>query len=284
MNLFRKAIRKLLREAIILQARGLGPQTFARIIEDLNGKATTVTAVPGGTIRFYTPSQLLIERAETLVSKEKDTIEWIESFEENSVFWDVGANVGTYSLYAATSRPVMTLAFEPLAANYHVLNRNIQLNELCNRVQAYCVAFSKDTQLGILSSPVPTMGAAINQFGTSCEVSRYWEGNAICSEQGMIGISIDDFVERFHPSFPNFIKMDVDGLEVEILHGAKKTLKDQRLKSLLVELNLTARDEYDCALLLLQKAGFTLVSSGERQGTKSQVASNHIFKRIGSSF
>jgi FkbM family methyltransferase len=284
MNLFKKAIRKLLREAIILQASGLGPQSLARIIEDLNDKAITVTSVPGGAIRFYTPSQLLIGRAETLVSKEKDTIEWIETFEENSVFWDVGANVGTYSLYAATSRRVLTFAFEPLAANYHVLNRNIQLNQLCDSVQAYCVAFAKDTQLGVLSCPVPTMGAAINQFGISGEVSRYWEGNASCLEQGMIGISIDDFVERFHPSFPDFIKMDVDGLEVEILHGAKKTLKDHRLKSLLVELNLTDRDEYDCALLLLREAGLTLVSSGEKQGTQSQVASNHIFKRIGSSF
>src|ERR1700731_1654383 len=123
MNLLKRAVYKLVREAIVLQVKGLEPQIQASIVEDLNNKAVTVTRVPGGAIKFSTPSPLLIWRANTAVSKEKDTIEWIGSFHENSVFWDVGANVGIYSLYAATTRPAMTLAFEPLAANYHILNR-----------------------------------------------------------------------------------------------------------------------------------------------------------------
>lgn len=280
MNLLKRAAYKLVREAIVLQAKGLEPQIQASIVEDLNNKAVTVTRVPGGAIKFSTPSPLLIWRANTAVSKEKDTIEWIGSFHENSVFWDVGANVGIYSLYAATTRPVMTLAFEPLAANYHILNRNIQLNQVSSRVRAYCVAFAKDTKLGILNSPSIAMGAAVNQFGVQGEMSPYSEFKGICIEQGMMGISVDDFVEWFQPSFPDFIKIDVDGLEVEILRGAKKTLQDQRLKSLLVELNQTDHAEYDCAMTLLQGAGLTLVSRGEIQGTESQVASNHVFKRI----
>ena len=80
--------------------------------------------------------------------------------------------------------------------------------------------------------------------------------------------------------FPDFIKIDVDGLEVEILRGAKKTLQDQRLKSLLVELNQPDHAEYDCAMTLLQEPGLTLVSRDEIQGTEAQVASNHVFKRI----
>ena len=37
-------------------------------------------------------------RADTFSSKEPKTLKWIEQFEDNKCFWDVGANVGLYSL------------------------------------------------------------------------------------------------------------------------------------------------------------------------------------------
>jgi len=80
------------------------------------------------------------------------------------VLWDVGANVGIYTLYAA-QREVTVCAFEPLAANYYVLNRNIQLNGLSGRICAYCLAFSGEARLGVLNTPVAVMGAALSHFG-----------------------------------------------------------------------------------------------------------------------
>src|SRR3954454_23342205 len=97
----------------------------ARIVEDLSEGMLTSVEVPGGSVKFFCPSPLLTNRAETLLTKEPDTIKWIDSFPAESVFWDIGANVGVYSLYAATRPGLSILSFEPLAANFHVLSRNI---------------------------------------------------------------------------------------------------------------------------------------------------------------
>ena len=47
--------------------------------------------------KFFTPNRLNYDRAMTFLTKEPDTIEWIESFENEMVFWDVGANIGIFS-------------------------------------------------------------------------------------------------------------------------------------------------------------------------------------------
>ena len=60
-------------------------------------------------------------RSSTFAIKEPDTLKWIESFDKNSTFIDIGANVGIYSIYAShfTSQ---VFSFEPDALNYSLLN------------------------------------------------------------------------------------------------------------------------------------------------------------------
>ena len=59
----------------------------------------------------------------SLLRRQPDTIAWIDAFQPNSVFWDVGANVGIYSLYAALRRGTRIVAFEPAAINYFPAGR-----------------------------------------------------------------------------------------------------------------------------------------------------------------
>ena len=92
----------------------------------------------GGDIVFFTPSSTAVWRAHTLASKEPETLEWIASFQPGDVLVDVGANVGTYSIWAAKTRSVRVFAFEPESQNYALLNRNIFLNNLSENVTAYC--------------------------------------------------------------------------------------------------------------------------------------------------
>lgn len=251
----------------------------AEVLEHLTEEAISVTTIPGGEIRFYTPTPLLISRATSVLSKETDTIHWIDGFERGSVFWDVGANVGVYSFYAATVKSACVIAFEPAAANFYVLSKNIELNRLGSQVTAYCLAFSEHTKLGVLNMASAKMGAAINQFGQCAEMSRYWEGGPGVATHGMIGFSIDDFIDQFHPRFPNYLKLDVDGLEMPILEGARRTICDPRLQSMLVELTITRDSERHHVLRFLEQAGFHLVSRGAMQGTQAESAANHIFQR-----
>jgi FkbM family methyltransferase len=279
MKFFSRAASAFLRRAIVWQALKLDYRNRARVVEQLSDQTITAVPVAGGQLVFHTPSQLLISRAESLLSKEADTIQWIDGFDKGAVFWDVGANVGVYSLYAARQRQASVVAFEPLAPNYFVLTRNIQSNRLSEQVRAYCLALCGESKLGVLNTPAPAMGVAISQFGACGEVSRYYEGGSEISTQGTFGMSIDDFAAQFHPPFPNHLKIDVDGIELPILTGASNVLGDPRLKSVMVELNVSHQDEYRAANRLLAKSGFQLLSKGERQGTETEIAMNHLFRR-----
>ena len=262
-----------------LPLKAIGLRSRARVLEPLTEDMISVTTIPGGQIRFFTPSPLLISRAVSVLSKEPDTIRWIDGFDDRAVFWDVGANVGVYSLYAAVRKAVSVLSFEPSAANFHVLSKNIELNQLCERITAYCVALSGQTRLGVLNIASSSMGAALSQFGRPGEMSPWSEGQRGATTHGMIGFAIDEFVAQFDPPFPDYLKLDVDGLELPILQGASRTLRDPRLQSIMVELSLTHNDDSHEARSLIEGAGLRFVSRGATQSTQTESGANHLFMR-----
>jgi FkbM family methyltransferase len=257
----------------------LRPGQRAQVLERLGESMITTTPIPNGQIRFCTPSPGLISRASSVLEKEADTIGWIDAFAEGSVFWDIGANVGVYSLYASVRRKARVLAFEPHAANYHILTSNIRINELCDRVAAYCVALADETRLGSLNMASAAMGAAWSHFGVQGEASPYWSGATRANAHGMVGFAIDDFIGLFNAPFPNHVKIDVDGLELAILTGARATLQDARLQSILVELHPRDAQEYAHALSIFGDAGFRLASQGGVQVAEGNEFINHVFVR-----
>jgi len=191
--------------------------------------ADVVSVGTGATqIWFRAASAKAIRRAETLLTKEPGTIAWIDTFAKDDVFWDIGANVGIYSLYAGKVRGARTLAFEPASFNHALLCDNIRLNRLSERVAAYALAFSDRTQIGELSFADAMPGAA---FATV-------EGDGAGDEHEVaLVFSVDEFITRFEPQFPNHIKIDVDGLEEQVLAGAARTLADPRMRSLSIEVD-----------------------------------------------
>jgi FkbM family methyltransferase len=270
---------RALREVASLPLRALGNGERGRALEKLTGTMVSEVGLPEGPLRFMTPTPLLQWRASSILSKEPDTIQWIDRFEPGDVFWDVGANVGVFSLYAARRRRVQVLAFEPSADNYMVLCRNVEINALEGHIVPYCLALAGNTELGVLNSPSREMGAALHQFGGRGETSRYWHGDSNICAQGMIGFTIDDIIRQFRPPFPARLKLDVDGLEWPILQGAGETLRDPRLQSIMVELTLSDQPEHNRAIAWLSDTGFDLVSRGEIQTAGGEVAANHFFAR-----
>ena len=214
---------------------------------------------PAGTIRFFCPGLLPERRAVELLTKEPETIAWIDGFSPGDVFWDIGANVGSYSLYAAL-RGVRTVAFEPAASNYFLLNRNIEINRMGDRISAYCVALSDVTRLAELHMQTTELGGAFNSFSEALD----WQGRPYTAafNQGMVGFDIDSFVGNFRPAFPTHIKIDVDGLEHRVLAGARETLADRRLRSVLIEID-GEREAYKAEIQsLMERSGLDLAQSG----------------------
>lgn len=271
--------RGLSRRLAMVPLKVVGGRMRAEALEALSAQMITETPIPGGLLRFYAPSPLLQERAVTAVTKEPDMVRWLDGFGKDAVLWDIGANVGVFSLYAAARAGCTVLAFEPAAANYFVLSRNIQLNQLNERIAAYGVALAGATGLGTLNLSSAAMGTSMSQFGKAGEMSRYWSGDGEAAAHAVVGFTIDDFIARFDPPFPTHIKMDVDGLELPILQGATNTLRDARLQAAMVELSVTNREEREQATRLLGDAGLAFVSQGDEQGTATEKAANHLFER-----
>ncbi len=217
---------------------------------------------------YFAPNAKCFMRTATVYSKEPETIDWINSFGDDETLWDIGANMGIYSIYAAANGRRKVVSFEPSPATFGVLCRSVELNGMDGRVFPYCIALGDKKKLSgfdMRTTVAGFAGSALDGYrddGTAVEHSFH---------QAAIGYTIDAFIAEFAPPFPNHIKIDVDGTDHLVLFGAERTLADPRLKSILVELVGGERQEKAAALLLA--AGFKL-----DQKSKS-ARGNRIFRR-----
>ncbi|WP_295883597.1 FkbM family methyltransferase [uncultured Thiohalocapsa sp.] len=149
---------------------------------------------------------------------------------EDDVFLDIGANVGTYSLLAA-SRGARVIAMEPVPGSYEALLDNVNLNRLQARIDARNLGVGgKRGKLEFSTSGGPTNHVV----------------PAGAPVEGTIAAAVDtlDRIAEYTP--PTMIKIDVEGFEAAVIEGATATLSQASLLALLIELNgLGARYGYN---------------------------------------
>lgn len=155
----------------------------------------------------------------------------------DGVLYDIGANVGTYSIYAGC-KGIEVYAFEPEASNYSLLNKNIRLNDLKN-VKAYCLALTNETSLSVLNLSTVESGGSLHAFSEKKDYAL--NDFTPVFEQGCVGMSLDD-VSAFLPK-PDHIKIDVDGFEHLVVNGGMNTIRNA--KSVLIEINTNVREHMD---------------------------------------
>lgn len=68
---------------------------------------------PAGKFKIRCLNMQMVERARLTTLKELETIRWIDSIPPDRVFWDIGANIGIFTLYAAVRKDIHVVAFEP---------------------------------------------------------------------------------------------------------------------------------------------------------------------------
>lgn len=226
-------------------------------------------------IIFDTSSSLAQWRGKTHLTKEPGTIRWINSFDVDDVLFDVGANVGVYSLYAALNRQVRVYSFEPSPFNFSTLCRNVALNGLSDKVSAFCLALSNRTVLDNLHISSLQVGAAHTGFQNS--VNEFGKPLNAVHKQATLGFRMDDFITFFNVPVPQHIKIDVDGAEALVVSGMSETLKNSAVKSILVELPSRAGGQSPSVLLPIQEAGFEVVQEEHPDGDTR--LSNYILKR-----
>ncbi len=186
--------------------------------------------------------------------KEPETIAWIEQdFKAGEVFYDIGANVGTYTLVAAAywKGAVRVVAIEPSAVNFARLIRNLTLNGSPQQVIPLPIALAQTTSLMPFHYENLVAGGSLHTLGEA----RNYQGNAFTplASVPLLAFDLDTLVEQFHLPQPTHLKLDVDGTELAILKGASQTLR--AVRSLLVELDV-AHPQTPQARIFLQEQGF----------------------------
>jgi len=169
--------------------------------------------------------------------KEPDTVQWIETFmKPGDTFYDIGANVGAYSLVAAKffQGAVRVYAFEPAFLNYTQLCRNLILNRCHEIVIPLSVALSDTTRIDAFNYHDLLAGGSLHTFGEA--VDHKGERFEPVLKQPVLGYRTDDLIDQFKLPVPNHIKIDVDGIEFSVLRGAERTLSNVELRSIVVEL------------------------------------------------
>jgi len=205
-------------------------------------------------LKFTVPNVLNYFRANSFSIKEPETLDWIDSMEENSILWDIGANVGLYGIYAAKKRSCIVYAFEPSVFNLELLARNIFINNLSEKITIIPLPLSDALTVSLLNMSSTDWGGALSTFDQAYghngkELKKIFQFRTI-------GVSMKDAVDLLNIPKPDYIKMDVDGIEHLILKGGVGILMST--KSILVEVN----DEYEYQKTnvheILTKSGFVM--------------------------
>lgn len=195
-------------------------------------------------------------RYDTLLEKEPETIEWIDTFAPGETLWDIGANVGIYSMYAGV-KGIKTIAFEPHFANYHQLCVTIAVNGLEDVVTPLCLAFAEKKSVSAIHLASLEIGTSMSNFGEALDFRGQPFQPAF--RQGMVGYDLDSFVEDFGVEIPDHIKIDVDGIELAIVAGAQKTLANPKLQSVSIELIETDQAQVDAVTEIMKLAGLHFI-------------------------
>ena len=219
---------------------------------------------------FDCPNDVTRWRAETYFTKEPETIEWIDTFKEGEFFFDIGANIGLYSIYAA-KKGINVIAFEPESQNYALINKNVYLNNCNDKIICLNIALSDKDCMDYLYIPVLQEGGALNSFGDAVD----WEYKRFAPnyKQGIISFSLDSFLSQHLTYFPTHIKIDVDGIEPKIIKGSERTLKDNRLRSLSIEINETLSDHMG-VVDMVKSNGFSLLHKKHAEMVEESKFSN----------
>lgn len=138
-------------------------------------------------------------------------------FRDGDVFFDIGANLGWYSLVLGKQCPRASIyAFEPIPSTVTVLERNVRLNRLDNVEVVRMGVFNKEDELSFIFAE-DVSGA------TSLKLTGQSRGRAPIQEVRCRTTTLDAFCAS-SGKVPTLIKVDVEGAELMVFQGGEATL------------------------------------------------------------
>ncbi len=259
----------------LLSKFNLGRLFLEGLIEENNNLIKEVLC-KDVSLKFYTPNNINLYRVESFHYKEPETIDWIDSFKKNSVFWDIGSNIGLFSCYAARKNDCTVYSFEPSVFNLDILCKNINLNNLNEKITVMPLPISDSIKHSKFRFSSLVKGGAISTFGEKFT----YDGTKLNSifEYVTTGISINEILKYFKFPKPDYLKIDVDGIEHLILSGGGDILRE--VKEILVEVDEKFDKQFHQVNNILNNSGFKLIKKNFAYNAKRKASDKQIFNQI----
>jgi FkbM family methyltransferase len=191
-----------------------------------------------------------------MIMREDDIIEQFHPLEGDIVV-DVGAHIGKYTIIA--SKRVGTtgkvIAIEAHPGNYEILNSNIKLNRLTNVISLNYAVYSKETIIKLFLPDEKSNHTIYNTLiqTRAKDEEKFVEVNAD---------TLDNLLQRngISNAEVNWLKIDVEGAELEVLKGAQAIISNSKRIALLIEVHNIEQGKnlYMPIMDLLQKYNFKI--------------------------
>ena len=264
-------------ESLVETLRALSPSKQASVfercpwIEAQLESGLTVTARSKKELRRLTRPQ------------EPAMLEWLGTFGEGEVFYDVGANCGTVTLAAGVMHRerITIVAIEPGYTNFESLVRNLSHNSMLGFTIPLQVALKDRTGIERLNYYGGTgAGGALHAIGEPVD----YLGNRFTAVEAQLmpAYALDDLVGVLKLPLPTRAKIDVDGHEGPLLQGAVDTLARGSINDLVIE--IVDHDRQGTRLRTIEdfmrRYDYECVDAFQHGGDDSFV-SDHVFRRRG---
>ena len=251
--------------------------TYQRL-QNLTSVVTYNCQGKSSTLSLRVPNAVCRYRAETFETKEPETLRWIDQFGGDGAFYDIGANIGLYSLYYASSKSGRVYAFEPSTLNLRLLSLNVSDNGLASRITIVPSPLTDSNEIATFRLSMLDEGGSMSSFG---QVFGH-DGSRLQTvlEYDTIGVTLDFMLASgLLRETPSLIKIDVDGIEHLVLRGAEKVLASQSLRSILIEVNEDFRELALEVRRILEFAGFQMMKR-EHSDMFEHGAFSHTFNQV----
>jgi FkbM family methyltransferase len=149
---------------------------------------------------------------------------------KDDLFVDVGANIGSYTVLASAHVGARSISFEPAPVAFAHLRNNVAINSIHSQVKCHNMALGSKNGVVEFTSKLDT----VNHVAVHHDKAE------------KIQIELTYLDDVLQGEMPQLIKIDVEGFESEVIKGATKTLSNDGLKAIIIELNGSgARYGYD---------------------------------------
>lgn len=230
---------------------------YYRILSRISGEETVI--YDNKSIRV---SEYDVKNIQSQLRAEKKVLEaFLNETENKDVVYDIGANLGLYSLILGrVSNKVH--AFEPQHTNFFRLRNNIKRNEMESKILCHNVA----------------LGEKEENFDTTYGMTTFRLKNTSNKSKNKIKVvSGDKYKREQNIEIPNIIKIDVEGFEKNVLSGFEQTLQEPQCRTLFIEVHkkvmgeeALSENEINDMYSYLEDFGFS-ISTIQDKGEQSNI-------------